>query len=238
MPEEERTPQQAPAPEPPEAAPAAAPAEAPVQEQPSELVQQVAVAPEPPPVITGVKLFGKYDFEGLVVSDVGMKRYIDLTPINVPHSGGKHAVRQFAKARMNISERLINNMMRTEKWTGKKLKAYKAVEGAFDMIAQKTKKNPLQVLVDAIQNAGPREEVTRLQYGGISVPKAVDVAPSRRVDLALRNICTGALEKSHTSTQSISECLANEILLAANNDMNSFAIAKKEEIERVAASAR
>ncbi|MEM2839186.1 MAG: 30S ribosomal protein S7 [Thermoplasmata archaeon] len=185
-----------------------------------------------------MKLFGKYEFEGLVVSDIGMKRYIDLTPINVPHSGGKHAVRQFAKARMNIAERLINNMMRTEKWTGKKLKAYKAVEGAFDIIAQKTKKNPLQVLIDALQNAGPREEVTRLQYGGISVPKAVDVAPSRRVDLALRSICMGALEKSHGSTQSISECLANEIMLAANNDMNSFAIAKREEIERVAASAR
>ena len=232
MPDEQQAPQQVP----PSEAPAVP--SAPAQEQPAEQVQQVAVASEPPVVITGVKLFGKFDFDGLVVSDIGMKRYIDLTPIDVPHSGGKHAVRQFAKARMNIAERLINNMMRTEKWTGKKLKAYKAVEGAFDIIAKKTKKNPLQVLIDALQNAGPREEVTRLQYGGISVPKAVDVAPSRRVDLALRNICSGALEKSHGSTQSIAECLANELLLAANNDMNSFAIAKKEEIERVSASAR
>lgn len=231
--EEEQAPQQS---LPPEAQPVvAAPPEPTAQEQPE---QQVAIVSEPPVVITGIKLFEKYDFEGLVVSDIGMKRYIDLTPIDIPHSGGKHAVRQFAKARMNIAERLINNMMRTEKWTGKKLKAYKAVEGAFDIIASKTKKNPLQVLIDALHNAGPREEVTRLQYGGISVPKAVDVAPSRRVDLALRNICMGALEKSHGSTQSISECLANEIILASNNDMNSFAIAKKEEIERVAASAR
>lgn len=191
-----------------------------------------------PPILTGVKLFGVYDFEGVIVPDVGMRRYIDLTPIDVPHSGGKHAVRQFAKARMNIVERLINNMMRTKKWTGKKLKAYRAVEESFAIIAQKSGKNPLQVFVDALVNAGPREEVTRLQYGGISVPKAVDVAPSRRVDLALRYICTGSLASSHGSKKSIAECLADEIFLASKNDMNSFSISKKEEIERVSSSAR
>jgi len=192
----------------------------------------------PQPVVPGLKLFGKYDFEGVMVSDVGMRRYIDLTPIEVPHSGGKHAVRQFAKARMNIVERLINNMMRTKKWTGKKLKAYRAVEDSFAIIAERTSKNPLQLFVDALVNAGPREEVTRLQYGGISVPKAVDVAPSRRVDLALRNISMGALETSHGNKKSIEECLAEEIILASKNDMNSHSVAKKEELERVASSAR
>jgi len=191
-----------------------------------------------PPLMLGLKLFGKYDFEGVVVSDVGMRRYIDLTPIEVPHSGGKHAVRQFAKARMNIVERLVNNMMRTKKWTGKKLKSYKVVEQAFTIVAQKSGKNPIQLFVDALVNAGPREEVTRLQYGGISVPKAVDVSPSRRVDLALRRICMGALESSHGSKKAIEDCLADEILLASKNDMNSHAIAKKEELERVASSAR
>jgi small subunit ribosomal protein S7 len=191
-----------------------------------------------PQVLIGVKLFGKYDFEGVTVADAGMKRYIDLTPVNVPHSGGKHATRQFDKAKMSIVERLINNMMRTKKWTGKKLKAYKAVEDSFDLLAQKTGKNPIQLFVDALQNAGPREEITRLQYGGISVPKAVDVAPMRRVDLALRNICNGALGTSHGSKKSIAECLADELLLASKNDMNSVSIAKKEEIERVSSSAR
>ncbi|MDH4123988.1 MAG: 30S ribosomal protein S7 [Thermoplasmata archaeon] len=212
----------------------------PEQEEPTASAEapDVAQAPQPVPPVSGIKLFGKYEFDDLVVKDVGMKRYLDLTPVAVPHTGGKHAVRQFAKARMNITERLINNMMRTEKWTGKKLKAYKAVEGALDIVAKRASSNPLQILIDAIQNAGPREEVTRLQYGGISVPKAVDVAPSRRVDLALRNICNGALESSHGSTKSISVCLAEEIMLAAKNDMNSYSIAKKEEIERVAASAR
>lgn len=204
-----------------------------VVEEPADEPQQEYV-----PIIEGIRLFGKYEFEGVTVPDIGMKRYIDLKPINVPHTGGKFAVRQFAKAKMNIVERLINNMMRTEKWTGKKIKAYKAVEESFDIIAKRSKQNPLQQLVDALVNAGPREEVTRLQYGGISVPKAVDVAPSRRVDLALRYICQGALSSSHGSKRSIAEALAQEIIMAANKDMNSFSISKKGEIERVAASAR
>jgi small subunit ribosomal protein S7 len=129
-------------------------------------------------------------------------------------------------------------MMRTEDFTGKKLKAYRAVENSFTIIEKKSQKNPLQAFVDALQNVAPREEVTRLQYGGISVPKAVDVAPARRVDLALRYICQGALETSHKSKKPIEECLADEIIAAARNDVNSFSVAKKEEIERVSASAR
>ena len=84
----------------------------------------------------------------------------------------------------------------------------------------------------------PREEVTRLKYGGIAVPKSVDVSPSRRLDEALRNIARGATKASFKHKTHIEECLASEIMLAARNDANSFAISKKEEIERVAASAR
>lgn len=203
--------------------------------------EQPSQAPEgetKPLPMGNVLLFGKYDVSGVVVKDVGMARYIDVSPVAVPHTGGRHTNKPFAKTRMSIVERLINNMMRTEDFTGKKFKAYKAVERCFEIIASKGNQNPLQVLVDALQNAAPREEVTRLQYGGISVPKAVDVAPSRRVDLALRYICTGALEASHKSKKPIEECLADEILAAARNDVNCFSISKKEEVERVAASAR
>jgi small subunit ribosomal protein S7 len=191
-----------------------------------------------PPPSGGVLLFGKWDVSGVTLRDAGMARYIDISPVAVPHSGGKHTSKPFAKAKMSIVERLINGMMRTEDFTGKKLKAYRAVENSFAIIAQKTGKNPLQQLVDALQNAAPREEVTRLQYGGISVPKAVDVAPARRVDLALRYICQGALESSHKSKKPIEECLADEVIAAAKHDVNSFSVAKKEEVERVAASAR
>jgi len=185
-----------------------------------------------------VLLFGKYDMSEVAVSDGGLAKYIDLKPTNVPHTGGKHANRWFGKSRLSIVERLINNVMRTEKYTGKKLKSYRAVSEAFDIVADRTKKNPVQILVDGIENAAPREEVTRLQFGGISVPKAVDVSPQRRLDIALRNISRGVVAASANNKKAISECIADELILASKGDMTSFAVAKKEEIERVAQSAR
>ena len=183
-------------------------------------------------------MFGKYDLAEVTVADGGLAKYIDLTPTNVPHTGGIHANRWFGKARLSIVERLINNIMRTEKYTGKKMKAYKAVSDAFDIIASRTKKNPIQVLIDGLENAAPREEVTRLQFGGISVPKAVDISPQRRLDIALRNLSTGVVNASSKNKKAIYECLADEIILASKGDMTSYSVAKKEEIERVAQSAR
>ena len=229
-----------------EAAPAPQAAAAPPA-QPSVAPEAPPAAPEKAPEApaakevpkkAGVLMFGKFDVTGVALRDQGMARYIDISPVAVPHTGGRHTNKPFARAKMSIVERLINGMMRTEDFTGKKLKSYRAVERSFEIIEQKSKSNPLQAFVDALQNVAPREEVTRLQYGGISVPKAVDVAPARRVDLALRYICNGALETSHKSKKPIEECLADEILGAARNDMNIFSVAKKEEVERVASSAR
>jgi len=185
-----------------------------------------------------VLLFDRYEMTDIAIRDGGLAKYIDLTPTSIPHSGGRHANRWFGKARMSIVERLINSMMRTEDFTGKKMKAYKAVSEAFDIIYERTKKNPVQVLVQALENAAPREEITRLQFGGISVPKAVDISPSRRLDIALRNISKGAVASTYKNRKPIEECLAEELILASRGDMGSFSVAKKEEIERVAASAR
>jgi small subunit ribosomal protein S7 len=190
------------------------------------------------PRLGQVLLFGKYEMTDIAIRDGGLAKYMDLTPTAVPHSGGKHANRWFGKAKVSIVERLINNMMRTENFTGKKLKAYRAVKESFGIIAEKTKKNPVQVLVAALENAAPREEITRLQFGGISVPKAVDISPSRRLDIAIRNITKGAVQASFKGKKSIEECLADELVLASKADMNSFSVAKKEELERVASSAR
>jgi len=187
---------------------------------------------------TEMLLFGKYSVTDVVVKDGGLAKYINLSQTSVPHSDGRHANRWFGKAKVNIVERLINNMMRTEVFTGKKMKAYRVTSDAFDIIVKKTSKNPIQVLVEAIENAAPREEITRLQFGGISVPKAVDVAPSRRLDIALRNLTKGAIQSSFKNTKPIQECLADELILASKNDMNSFSVSKKEELERVASSAR
>jgi small subunit ribosomal protein S7 len=183
-------------------------------------------------------LFGKYDLTEVQVKDPGLVKYINLTPTMNLHSGARHANKLFGKMNVNIVERLINGMMRTEHYTGKKFKAYRVVKEAMELIEKRANRNPVQVLVDAIENASPIEQTTRLRYGGINVPKAVDTSSSRRVDIALRNICVGAKSKSFKTKKRIAKSLADEILLAANGSMDSIAIKKKEEAERIAKSAR
>ncbi|HEV8361029.1 MAG TPA: 30S ribosomal protein S7 [Candidatus Thermoplasmatota archaeon] len=183
-------------------------------------------------------LFGKWDLREITLRDPGLRRYINLQPVYLPHTSARHANRPFAKSHTNLVERLINVMMKSEDYTGKKSKSYRVVRDALFEVEAKMKQNPVQVLVRAVENAAPREEVTRLRYGGISVPKAVDVSPARRLDIALRNIATAANNASFKSPKAAHECLANEIIRASRNEMESAAIAKKEELERVAKSAR
>jgi small subunit ribosomal protein S7 len=205
-----------------------------------EAVPAPAVPAAPPRPRSAYPLFGRYRADDVVIRDKGLERYISFGNMLVTHSEGRHANRPFGKNRLPVVERLINLMMRTGKFTGKKMKATKVVMTAFEIIERRTKKNPLQVLIDAIEHAAPREEVTRLQFGGVSVPKAVDVAPARRVDLAIRRMALGAT-KSMFNTKSkrrIEDALANEIIAASEGKSDSFAVSKKEEIERVASSAR
>jgi len=183
-------------------------------------------------------IFGKWDPTEVEIRDLGIKRYVNLAPVIVPHSSGKHARQQFNKSEISIVERLVNNLMRTEINSGKKQLTLRAVEEAFDIVNKKTKQNPIQVLVDAIANAGPREEVVRLKYGGISVAKAVDTAPQRRVDTALRYISMGTINAAFKSKRSVAECLATELIGAANRDTKSFSINRKDAKERVAKAAR
>lgn len=179
----------------------------------------------------------KYDMSAIKIEDKGLERYINLNVDNI-FLGGIFANKMFGKSKISIVERLINNLMRTEMYNGKKTKAYRVVKSAFEIIDKRTKINPIQVLVDALQNAAPKEETTRLQFGGISVPKAVDVAPQRRLDVALRNICLGSVNASHKNKKRIEVCLAEEIIKASKNDVSSIAITKKNDAERIAKSAR
>ena len=185
-----------------------------------------------------VKIFNKWDPEEIEVGDLSIKRYFNLRPTVVMHSGGRHARQQFKKSEQHIVERLINKMMQGEDNTGKKMKTYKIVEEALDIVHQRTKENPLSVLAKAISNAGPREEVVRLKYGGITVPKAVDTARQRRVDVALNFIATGAQRSAFKSKRSAASCLADEIIAASKGDVRSFAMNRKDSVERVAKAAR
>ncbi|WP_224270190.1 30S ribosomal protein S7 [Haloprofundus salinisoli] len=181
-------------------------------------------------------LFGVWDVSEIEYTDPSTQRYLNVTPI--AHTMGRHASKQFRKSEISVVERLINRLMQSEDNTGKKQKALGIVRDAFELVHERSEENPAQVLVRAVENAAPREETVRLKYGGISVPKAVDVAPQRRVDQALKFIADGVASASYKSTTSAAEALAQQLLGAAEYDVQSYPISQKEERERVAAAAR
>lgn len=185
-----------------------------------------------------LKLFGRYSFTDVVVRDESLKQYISLKPVLYPWSGGRHEHKRFMKAKVNIVERLVNKLMRPGKMGGKKMKAINIVKTAFRIIELETKENPIQLLVYAIENSGPCEDVTTIAYGGAAYHVSVDVAPLRRIDLALRFIVEGARQMAKSSKIPIEEALAREIILASRNDPTSRAVSKRIEIERIAVSAR
>ena len=98
--------------------------------------------------------------------------------------------------------------------------------------------NPVIVLIRAIENGGPREDSTRVGGAGVQRMQAVDVSPLRRVNKALALIIAGARRNAFRNIKTMAECLADEIILCAQNSPNSYAIKKKTEKERVAASNR
>jgi len=185
-----------------------------------------------------IKLFGKWSFSGIEVKDLGLKRYVSLRPAYTPHSMGRHEHGRFRKAQVNIVERLINNLMRPGKNAGKKARVINMVRNAFEIINLRTGQNPVDVLVRAVENSAPCEDTTRISYGGIVYHMAVDVAPQRRIDLALRLITEGARKASLNNPRTFEECLAEELILAANRDVKSYAISKRNETERIARSSR
>jgi len=185
-----------------------------------------------------IKLFQKWSFKDAKVEDIGLQRYLNLTPMVTPHSMGRHEHQRFKKANVNIVERLVNDLMRPGKNAGKKAKVTNIVKQAFEIINVRTGKNPVEVLVKAVENSAPCEDTTRISYGGVVYHLSVDVAPQRRIDLAVRHITEGARAASANNPLSIQEALANELVLAANKDIKSAGVAKRNEIERVAQSSR
>jgi small subunit ribosomal protein S7 len=183
-------------------------------------------------------LFNKWDMSEVKINDPGVARYVNLHSMIVPHSCGRYTRQEFNKGNMLIVERLINRLMQTENNTGKKQLTIRIVRDAFEIIHKKTQKNPVEVLCDAVANAGPREETVRLKYGGINVPKSVDTAPIRRVNTALSFISSGVKNASHKKKKSAAACLADELIAAANGDPKCYSVGKREEKERVAKSAR
>jgi len=197
-----------------------------------------------------LKLFNRWSFEGIEIKDVGLKPYINLKPVVIPKSGGRYSQQKFYKSKMNIIERLLNKLMvpghRGKKHlltsgrnTGKTQTIFNIIKEVFEKLEKKTNKNPIEVLVGAIQNAALREEITSYQMGGIMVRKAVCTSPQRRVDLALTVITQSAYRRSFGKKISMADALVDEIFFAYQNDASkSEAIKEKERIEREASGAR
>ena len=200
------------------------------------VVEEVERAP--PIAGIGTLVFGKWDSSEVTCEDPGLAPYVNLDTVGTPHTGGRHANAWMGKAKLSVVERFINGLMRTGRNGGKKQYAAKAFEEALDVIHERTGENPLQALVDAITHAAPMEEVTRIKFGAVSQPKAVDSAPSRRLDVAIRNLCKGSIDATYKTTKTLKDGIINELMKAKDGDVASFAVGKKEEVQRIAASAR
>jgi len=195
-----------------------------------------------------MKIFDIYETKNIEVRDPGLKRYINLQEKLVLKTHGRAKAR-FEKGKVNIVERLANlvavpghrgkkHKIITGRASGKYSKNMKIVLSSLNIIQEKTGKNPIQVIAQAVENAAPRDEITVIEYGGARYPQAVDVSPLRRLNLVLRNLVHGAYDKSFNKKTKIEESLAQEIILAGEGSMESFAMQKKNESEKQADSAR
>ena len=193
-----------------------------------------------------ILLFRKWPLSDIEIKDIGLKTSISLKKTIMPMDFGRSALRRFNKADVNIVERLVNKMMHfgkknaknTGRMAGKKIHIYNIVKTAFEIIHLKTGKNPVEVLVRAIENSAPNEDTTRIVYGGTVYHVSVDVAPLRRVDLALRFIADGVKEATFSNPKPIEEFLAEHLILSANNDPASPSVKRKNELERIAQASR
>jgi small subunit ribosomal protein S7 len=196
--------------------------------------------------------FGRWNSSGVKIADIGLAKYISLETKTVPHSFGRKAKKRFEKGHIDVVERLINKVMRSGQGKrklsgknirgrgacGKKLQAMEIVEKAFETVEKRTKQNPLQVLVRAIENSAPREDVTRVKKGGIIYSQSVDVAPLKRVDESLKNIAIAAFASSFNKKKDAATALADELILASNEDTKSFSVKRRDEVERIAKASR
>ena len=202
-------------------------------------------------VKTEIKFFNKWSFDNITVSDQTLEKYINLKPIIIPQSCGRHEHRRFWKtSRVSIIERFTNRLLapgyisskikghKSSYNSGKKNKIIKSLLNAFTLIEINTGENPIQILIDAICNSAPREETTKIAMGGISYASAVDIAPQRRVDLAIKYLVQAIGGRSHSGERMFEADIAQELILASRNSQESRAIKRKDEIERIAVSAR
>jgi len=205
-------------------------------------ILRVASANLPPRMsATEVKLFNKFSFEGVSVNEIPLVDYIAVKANNavfLPHSAGRWTKKRFKKAQCPLVERITNSLMMHGRNNGKKIMAVRIMKHTMEIIHLTTGENPIQIITDAVVNSGAREDSCRIGSAGVVRRQAIDVSPLRRVNMAIHLLTTGAREAAFRNIKTIAECLAEEFVNAAKGSSNSYAIKKKDEIERVAKSNR
>jgi small subunit ribosomal protein S7 len=124
-----------------------------------------------------------------------------------------------------LVSKFINQVMRR----GKKNVARKIVYGAFEMVKEKTKKEPLEIFEKALENVGPSLEVRPRRVGGATYQVPMEVKEERRITLAMRWIIMAAKMRKG---KPMKEKLAEELIAASKNE--GWAVRKKEETHRMA----
>lgn len=214
-------------------------------------IREMPITPKPEPKKKdpNIKLFDRWDMASVVVSDPGLVSIINTDPVILPKTGGKHASEYLHKNKMNIVERFINKMMvpghkgKKHKYTSGRCPAnsqaiMKSLISAFEIIEKKTNKNPVQVLVQAVENAATNEEIAAYRMGGTIARQAVTVSPRRRLDVSLRSLTQGIYKMKFNRKTPLPDIIADELIAAANNDSKSFAINERNRIEKEAEGAR
>ncbi|MFH1248556.1 MAG: 30S ribosomal protein S7 [archaeon] len=194
------------------------------------------------------KIFDLWDVSEVKVEDPGLKRYINVDARLVVKSHGRERDK-FTEGKVNIVERLISlisipghrgkkHKLMTFWASGKYHRNAKIVIEALKIVEKELKINPISVLVRAVENAAPVDQITVIEYGGARYPQSCDISPLRRISIALRNIVHGAYDKSFNKKAGIKNTLAKEIIAAYQKSSESFALSKRNDVEKQADSAR
>ena len=221
----------------------------PLVKEEEEEVQGEIIEKSSRPESSTSKIFDIFITSDVKVEDPGLRRYINLHPKLIVKTRGREGWKKFGKGRVNIVERIINllavpghrgkkHRIMTKTSTGKYSRDAMILIKVLKDVEKKTNQNPIQVLIKAIENAAPCDEVTGIEYGGARYAQAVDCSPLRRLNLALRHLVHGAYDKSFNKKKTIAEALAEEIIFTAEGSRDSLAIGKKYELQKQADSAR
>ena len=153
------------------------------------------------------------------------------------YEGGKHSAQKRNVPKREIlpdpmyNSVLVTKLVNSIMLDGKKGVAQKVVYGAFDIIKEKTEKEPLEVFNQAMENIMPSLEVKARRVGGATYQVPMEVRPARRQTLGLRWLTAYSRARSE---RTMAERLAGEIMDAANNTGN--AVKKREDTHKMAES--